>query len=402
MAVFTYKGTGQSNASVSGTIAASTPREARDQLRAQGIAVRKLVERKSSSGSLAIARFRSRRARQQWTGAVHELSMMLHGGIPLLEALDTIIQQHHGALKVALIEVRDRVAGGAGLAEALSERPDLFDATDVHLVEVGENAGTLDVVLEQLAEFRIRTSQFKDRVLTSMMYPCFLIVFGLGAAIFLMTFVLPPLLENLAETADELPWPTQVVSGFSNFLVGNGWWLAIALLMAVATFIMFLQTDNGRKLWDRFLLRLPVIGPMLVKQNLSRVAMIVGTLSKSGVELTRAIELAGKSTPNSVIAEALDEAGVHIEAGSEIAEALDRTGVFPPLAVRVFSVGQDSGRLDEMLGRLATDYDRQVETTASRITSLLEPILIVVLAIGVGFLLLATILPILEAGNAMS
>ena len=388
--------------SVSGTIAASTPREARDQLRAQGISVRRLAERSASSSSLAWARFRNRRARQQWTGAVHELAMMLHGGIPLLEALDTIIEQHHGGLKVALVEVRDRVAGGTGLAEALGERPDLFDPTDVHLVEVGENAGTLDVVLEQLAEFRLRTSQFKDRVLTSLMYPCFLVMFGLAAAVFLMTVVLPPLLENIADTTSELPWPTQAVLSFSNFLVGNGWWLAIVSLLLLMGFVYFIKSKAGRILWHRFLLRLPVIGPMLIKQNLSRIAMIVGTLSKSGVELTRAIELAGKSTPNAVLADALVQSGEHIEAGAEIAEALDRTDVFPPLAVRVFSVGQDSGRLEEMLTRLATDYDRQVETTASRITSLLEPILIVVLAIGVGFLLLATILPILEAGNVMS
>lgn len=385
-----------------GTIAASTPREARDQLRAQGISVRKLVERNGSDGSLAWARFRNRRARQQWTGAVHELAMMLHGGIPLLEALDTIIEQHSGPLEVALIEVRDKVAAGASLGEALSERPDLFEPTDVHLVEVGENAGTLDVVLEQLAEFRLRSSQFKDRVLTSLMYPCFLVVFGLAAAVFLMTVVLPPLLENIAETTDQLPWPTQIVLAMSNFLVSYGWWLALAVLLLVLGFVFFVQTENGRAMWHRLLLRLPVVGPMLLKQNVSRVAMIVGTLSKSGVELTRAIDLAGKSTPNAVLASALDTSCQHIEAGAEIAEALEKTNTFPPLAVRVFSVGQESGRLDEMLTRLATDYDRQVETTAARITSLLEPVLIVVLAIGVGFLLLATILPILEAGNVMS
>ncbi|MFK7821660.1 MAG: type II secretion system F family protein [Planctomycetaceae bacterium] len=360
-----------------------------------------MAERNSAAGSLSWARFKNRGARQQWTGAVHELAMMLHGGIPLLEALDTIIEQHSGPLNVALVEVRDRVAAGAGLAEALSERPDLFDPTDVHLVEVGENAGTLDVVLEQLAEFRLRTSQFKDRVLTSLMYPSFLVVFGLGAAVFLMTVVLPPLLENIAESTDDLPWPTKAVLGFSNFLVGNLWWLAIALFIALLAFVFFIRSANGRIMWHRFLLRLPIIGPMLIKQNLSRIAMIVGTLSRSGVELTRAIELAGKSTPNAVLAQALEKSGEHIEAGAEIAEALDRTNVFPPLAVRVFSVGQDSGRLEEMLTRLATDYDRQVESTAARITSLLEPILIVVLAIGVGFLLLATILPILEAGNVM-
>ncbi len=402
MAVFSYKGTSHANVPVRGTVAASTPREARDQLRSQGVAVQKLVEQKARTGSLAWARFRHRRARQQWTGAVHELAMMLHGGIPLLEALDTIVAQHDGRLKVALIEVRDKVAAGASLADALKDRPELFDRTDVHLVEVGENAGTLDAVLEQLAEFRQRTAQFQDRVFTSLMYPCFLVVFGTAAAVFLMTAVLPPLLENILETSDELPWPTQVVLGFSNFLVNYGVWLAVGLTLAMATFVWFIRTDAGKLFWHRTLLRVPVVGPMIIKQSLSRVSMIVGTLSRSGIELTRAIELAGQSTRNAVLSTALAETGAHIEAGSEIAEALEKTEVFPPLAVRVFSVGQDSGRLEEMLTRLSSDYDRQVETTSSRITALLEPILIVVLAIGVSFLLLATILPILEAGNVMS
>lgn len=402
MAVFTYKGTSRANASVRGTIAASTPREARDQLRARGVAVQKLVEQKARTGSLAWARFRHRRARQQWTGAVHELAMMLHGGIPLLEALDTIVQQHDGGLKVALIEVRDKVAAGASLADALKDRPELFDPTDVHLVEVGENAGTLDAVLEQLAEFRQRTAQFQDRVFTSLMYPAFLVVFGTAAAVFLMTAVLPPLLENILETTDELPLPTQFVLSFSNFLVSYGVWLGLAVVLGIVAFAWFVRTDHGKLLWHRTLLKIPVVGPMIVKQSLSRIAMIVGTLSRSGIELTRAIELAGQSTRNAVLATALQECGTHIEAGAEIAEALEKTAVFPPLAVRVFSVGQDSGRLEEMLTRLSADYDRQVETTSSRITALLEPILIVVLAIGVGFLLLATILPILEAGNVMS
>lgn len=343
-----------------------------------------------------------RRARLHWTSAVHELAMMLHGGIPLLEALDTIIEQHHGPLQLALIEVRDRVAGGAGFAEALRHRPDLFDAADVHLVDVGENAGTLDVVLEELAEFRLRTGQFRDRVFTALMYPAFLVVFGLAAAVFLMTVVLPPLLENVAETSDQLPWPTQIVMALSQFLISYGLLVFSAGLAVLVFGFLFVRSDRGRLLWDGLLLRVPVIGPMLRRQNLSRIAMVVGTLSRSGVELTRAIELAGRSTRNAVLARALQQAGAQIEAGAEIADALRNTGVFPPLATRVFSVGQDSGRLDEMLTRLSNDYDRQVESTAARITALLEPILIVVLAVGVGFLLLATILPILEAGNVLS
>ena len=153
--------------------------------------------------------------------------------------------------------------------------------------------------------------------------------------------------------------------------------------------------------FDRAILKVPVLGPMLVKQGVSRIAMIIGTLSRSGVELTRAFDLAERSTKNSVFRMALHECGKRISAGEEVADALQSSGAFTPLAVRVFSVGQESGKLDEMLFRLAEDYDDQVRTASARLTSLIEPVLILVLAAMVGFLLLATILPILEAGNVL-
>jgi type IV pilus assembly protein PilC len=165
--------------------------------------------------------------------------------------------------------------------------------------------------------------------------------------------------------------------------------------------VLLLRTDQGKEAWHRTLLRLPIIGPMAIKQGVARIAMIIGTLTRSGVELTRAVELAEKSMENMIFKKALRQCRERISAGEEVAEALQQSGAFPPLAVRVFSVGQESGKLDEMLFRLADDYDAQVATASARLTALLEPVLILVLAVLVGFLLLATILPILEAGNVM-
>jgi type II secretory pathway component PulF len=216
-----------------------------------------------------------------------------------------------------------------------------------------------------------------------------------------MTRVLPPLLETLQETVKVLPWPTRVAKAISDCLLSYGWLIAVVLAAAVALALIGLRTERGKAWWHRMWLRLPIIGPMSIKQSVSRIAMIVGTLTRSGVELTRAFELAERSIGNVVFQQALHECGQRIAAGEEVAEALQRSGAFPPLAVRVFSVGQESGKLDEMLFRLADDYDAQVATASARLTALLEPILIVVLAVFVGFLLLATILPILEAGNVM-
>lgn len=401
MAVYSYTGVNRDRAIVRGTVAADTPRQARDQLRGQGVRVRKLAQSVSRSGTSWLPRFALAPRQAAWATAVHELAMLLHAGIPMLEALDTLVDQNRSAFRAALLVVRDEVAAGSSLADALRKRPDLFDDASVHMVEVGEHAGTLDVVLTQLADFKQKQLTLRDAVTTAMVYPLFLVCFATAAGIFLMTGVLPPLLESLQETVDVLPWPTRVAQAISHALLSY-WPLLLGLVIAVIVGgIMMFRSERGRWIWDRTLLRLPWIGAMAIKQNVSRIAMIIATLSRSGVELTRAVELASRSIGNVVFKRALDDCRERVTAGEEFADALQKCDAFPPLAVRVFSVGQQSGKLDEMLFRLADDYDAQVATTSARLTALLEPVLILMLAAMVGFLLLATILPILEAGNVM-
>ena len=401
MAVFSYSGLNATRSLVKGTIVADSPRQARDQLRGQGVAVQTLNEyRRRTAGILPSLSLK--RARQQWAMGSHELSMLLSAGIPLLESLDTLASQHRGAFRNAVVQVRDRVASGGSLADAMSENPGVFDVASIRLVEVGENAGTLETVLEQLSEYKMRMSQLGDKVFTALLYPAFLVVFGLFATVFLMTWVLPPLLENLQETVKELPWPTRVAKAMSDTAVHHGLWLAPLFAVAIGCVAIGLRSSYGRAWLDRFLIRLPIIGSMLVKQNVSRIAMIVGLLSRSGLPLPNAVELAASSTSNGVLRRALESACEDMAAGKELSESLERSGVFPPLAVRVFSVGRDTGKLDDMLTRLSDDYNQQLSVASARLTALIEPVLILVLALFVGFLLLATILPILQAGNLQS
>ena len=327
--------------------------------------------------------------------------MLLRAGIPILEALDTIAQQQRGRFRTVLIAVRDKVAAGSSLAGALREWPDVFDSLSIHLVEVGENAGTLEQVLDQLAAFKQRLQQLKDRVVTALMYPLFLVVFGIGATVFLMTSVMPPLLENLQEQLIALPWPTRIVKWWSDLLVSHGWIIGLIALAVLIVLAAAGGSKMGARLWHRALLRLPLIGPMILKQNMSRMAMVIATLSRSGIVLTRALQLAAGSTKNVVLSGALREAGDRVGAGRDVAGALEEAEVFPPLAIRIFSVGQETGRLEEMLDQLSADYDRQVAAASARLSALLEPVLIIFMALFVGFVLLATILPILEAGNVL-
>ena len=402
MAVFHYTGVKSDSSIVRGTVSADTPRQARDQLRGEGVRVKQIDEAGTTSTNMKVAfALPLRSFRFQWATAIHEMAMMLHAGIPILDALDTVADQNRGPFRVAMLKVRDRVASGSSLAGALAEQPKLFDPASIHMVEVGENSGTLDSVLQQLAQFKRKQLTLRDSVTTALVYPLFLTCFGTAAAIFLMTSVLPPLLDNLEETVEVLPWPTQIARHLSNMLLDYGWLLGALVMGILFSLIWILRTEWGQRYWHQKLLKLPILGPMTVKQGVSRIAMIIATLSRSGIELTKAVELAERSTSNRVFKNALKQLGERIAAGEDVSDALAKDGAFPPLAVRVFSVGQESGKLDEMLFQLADDYDEQVATASARLTALLEPALILVLAAAVGFLLLATILPILEAGNVM-
>lgn len=399
MAVYSYVGMSNDERTVRGTVAADTARSARDQLRDEGIAVQSIEELGQRSSAGWLSSLTARRSRQQWTTAAHELSMMLRAGIPLTEGLDTLADQYRGGFRESIIRLREKVSSGSSLAEAMAGQPNVFDVASVRLVEVGENAGNLESVLQELADLRQRMQAFGDKVLTALLYPVFLVVFGLAAGVFLMTWVLPPLLENLEETLDVLPLPTRIARFVSEILLAHGWWLSIVGVALVLASIAGLRTQTGRLALDRELLRLPVIGPLVRKQGVARIAMVVGLLSRSGVTLNAAMELAAASTQNRVLQSALQDCCRDMASGQDIADSLKKSNAFPPLAVRVFSVGQESGDIDEMLIRLGEDYNQQLQTATSRVTALVEPVLILFLAVFVGFLLLATILPILEAGQ---
>jgi len=297
--------------------------------------------------------------------------------------------------------VRDRVLQGSSLAEALAEHPDVFDSLAVRMVEVGENSGRLDVVLDQLAGYKERSLQLKDRVLTALLYPAVVLTAATAVSVFLMVVVVPMLLTNLQEMGRTLPWPTRVLKVLSEFLVSHGWIALLAMAAAFVCLVFMARTRRGQLIIHRLLLRIPLIGSMIMRQNISRAAMVMATLLRGGVVYMSALEIAARSSTNSVIRRAFEQSGEEVGAGRDLGPALEKTGVFPPLVIHVFSVGQESGQLEDLLDRLAADYDRQVTTQSARLATVLEPILIMVLAVIVGFILFATLLPILEAGNVL-
>jgi type II secretory pathway component PulF len=402
MAVFLYKALDPSTQDVTGTIAADTPRQARELLRERGLVVRDIdaFEPRQKPGKRRSVT-RRRASRHQATTLIRELSTLLGVGVPLLEALETASRQHSGAFHSVIILLRDRVASGASLAQAMAGQPRVFDDLCVNITEVGEDAGTLDVSLERLAEFRERSEQLKGRVGTALIYPTIVSAVAIFASLFLMTFVVPKILEPLLEQGLPLPFPTRVVKGASDFVVAWWWALAIGVGALALAFTMFVRSPGGRLKWHRFLLRIPLLGDLIRKQAIVHVAVVLSTLLRSGIVFVRALQIGQRTTGNLVLRDAMRRCEVAVSAGEDIGDALERTEAFPPMVVQIFALGQQSGRLEEMLDRLAGAYEQQVSAAAQRFTAVLEPALIVTLALFVLFIVTATVLPILEAGNAI-
>ncbi len=403
MAVYVYTangGAGQAS-TIQGTITADSPRHARDQLRAQGLIIRDVVQQKAARKESRWSQYLTRRQTGKVTGLLQEMSTLLGAGIPLLEALDTITRQHTGRFQQSILLLRDHVAAGGSLAEAMSHQGSLFDAVCLSIVEVGESAGTLDTSLASLVDFRRRTAGLKNKVASALMYPCIVLGLGVVVSLFLMTYVVPNLLEVLMSSGKKLPFATVVVKSISDFLI-NWWWLLTFVVGATIVGVpALLRTEHGGMFWDRLQLRAPVFGDLIRKQAIARMSMVMSTLLKSDVVFVKSVQIAQRTVRNRVLRDALVACEKAVMAGRDISAALESTRAFPPLVIQVFAVGQASGRLESMLEDLARDYDTQVDVTAGRLTALLEPIMMVFLAIAVGFIAFATILPILEAGDVL-
>jgi general secretion pathway protein F len=353
MPVFAYEAVDSSARDFSGTIAADSPREARDRLRARGYRVETIFEKQSKvSGS---RRFLERPGRHaaQLTAVIRDLATLLGTGIDLAEALDTLSAQHKGRVQTSLLALRERVTGGVSLSEAMRSEPAIYDELTLQMVSVGENSGTLDQVLDRLADFRERSLMFKDRVTTALIYPAIVVSLAIAVSIFLMTVVLPMLLENLIESGHPLPWPTRVLKEMSDLLTADGLWLLLIAVSGVVGVVSVARTTWGRRAWHKVLFRLPLLGPLVKKQEISRAAIVISTLMKNGIVFVEAARIAAGTSKNVLLKEALDEIRVRVQAGRDIGEALAKTGVFPPLVVLIFNVGQETGKLEEMLDRLA-------------------------------------------------
>ena len=397
MPVYSYVAFDLDERYLNGTIVADTPRQARDQLRGRGMMVERLQEQ-------AVRRSLWRRrtgktAQGAVTQLISDLATLLQAGIGLLEALRTLQRQHRGRLRAVIQQLFDDVSAGMGLAQAMERQTAYFDSMCVSIVTVGQNTGSLEDALNRLTEYRAKASQLRSRVITAMIYPAVVGVIGLAVTVFLMTYVVPNVLGSLKQSGKPLPAVTEAVMSVSQFL-RNWWWLLLAGGAALAAAgAAALRRPRWRLAFDRMVLRLPVMGPLLRMEITARLASVLSALLRSGLQFIEAVRITRQTVSNTAFRHALEQYEEAVAAGRDVAGPLEASGVFPPVVVQVAAVGQQAGELESMLEKLAAAYDRNVTVATGRLAAVIEPLLIVLLAAMVGVVALATILPLLEVSN---
>lgn len=401
MPVFAYKALDQSGKNVEGLKEADSPRTLRTVLRRDGLFLTEVIGEKQSKAASPEVNVR------RWVGgrvkaddvavATRQLAVLVNAGIPLVEALTALVEQvEHERLKRVLSAVKQRVNEGSSLAEALAQHPKAFTSLYVNMIRAGESSGALDIVLFRLADFTESQARLKAKVLGTLTYPAAMMIIGAVIMGILFTVVIPKITKVFEDTKVVLPWTTRLLIGFSTFV--HDWWWALGLLVAAAVyaFVRWLKTPSGRARWDIWVLDAPIFGPLVRQVAVARFSRTLATLLKSGVPLLTAMDIVRNIVGNTRLAAVIEEARESIKEGESIAAPLKRSGEFPPLVYHMIAIGEKSGELEEMLGNVANAYDSQVETKIAALTSLLEPVMIVVMGVAVAFIVFSILMPILQ------
>ncbi|MBW2192487.1 MAG: type II secretion system inner membrane protein GspF [Deltaproteobacteria bacterium] len=326
-----------------------------------------------------------------------QLATLVGAGFPLVTAFDTLIPQTKSRkLKKMLSQIKESIVEGNSFADALSPYPVIFSSVYVNMVRSGESSGTLDVVLDRLADITEKQQALMNRIRTAMVYPVFMTLIGIVILFFLLTFIVPSITQIFTDMNQILPAPTRFLIITSEFL--KSYWWIIFIVAGGALLILggFKKTDRGRYLIDRSILHLPGFGNLVKKLSIARFARTLGSLLENGVSMLTALEIVKNISGNVLIARAVEDASKEVGEGKGLGDALLKSKLFPNLFIQMIQVGEQSGQLESMLDKVADVFDNEVESTVMSLTSLLEPVMILVMGMIVGFIVLSICLPIFE------
>lgn len=416
MPVYAYKGVTSAGKNTRGQVSAENLRTARLKMRESGIFLTELGETsaqgaaapssgKPEAGGFSLQMpisFGRRIPALERAVATRQLATLTGAGIPLVEALGALVEQiEHSYLKTVMAQIRDRVNEGASLADALDDSGE-FDTLFVSMIRAGEAGGSLEPVLVRLSDYLEEQVRLAGKLGAILMYPAFMLVFTALVVVALVTFVLPQITGLLESLDQDLPFYTRWVIDGSAFV--RQWWWALLGLMATAaiSFRAALKTEGGRALYDRVALQLPLIGRIVRVVAIARFSRTLATLLTAGVGIVQSLDIARFVANNKVLADAIDGARTAILEGATLAVPLRASGQFPPMVTTMIEVGERSGELEAMLDKVADTYEEQVESTVAKLTSLIEPMLILVMVGIVLVIILATLMPLLQITNTLA
>ena len=421
MPIFEYKALTSSGKTKKGIVDANTARDARSKLRSDHMHVtamwevadkksrkdqsvskktRSLTTKKGKPGgllSMEIELFQPKISTRDLATFTRQFSTLLRSGIQLADALNALVEQCADPhLERVLRNVKEEITSGNNLAEAMAKHPRFFSDLYVNMVRAGEASGHLDVVLTRIADYLQKQASLKGKVLAAITYPAIMVIVGLAVVIFLMSYVVPRITQILKDRGQPLPFITELLMTASDFT--KAYWIYVLLAMVIGGFFLksLIGTDAGRLKFDSMLLRLPIFGTLFSKQAISRFALTFSTLLKSGLPALDSLKIVALVVNNAKLTQVINNIHARIIEGADIATPIRKSKVFPPMVGYMVSVGEQSGQLEEILDRIAESYEEELDLTIQRLTSMIEPIIIILLAVVVGFIIAAVLLPLLD------
>jgi len=389
---FLWEGVDRNKKPVRGELRAISETVATSNLRRQGIRVDK-IRRQSFRGGRAIGE-------KEITFFTRQLATMLKAGVPLLTSFDIIARGHSNArFSRLMMDLKAKVETGSSLSQAFREYPKYFDPLYCNLVQAGETAGMLDAILDRLATYKEKILAIKSKIKSALFYPISVIVVAIVVVWVIMVFVIPAFKKVFNAFGANLPWLTQVVINISDFFVQ--WWWAIFIVavgVVVGIRLSIKRSDSVRFTVHRLMLKLPVVGSILEKATIARWTRTLQTMFAAGVPLVESLDAVGGASGNIVYANATKRIQTEVSTGTSLTNAMAATNLFPTMVLQMTQIGEESGSLDNMLGKVADFYEREVDDSVAALSSLLEPVIIVFLGVVVGGLVVAMYLPIFKLG----
>ena len=403
MPVFEYKGINQEGRNVSGSINADNQQNAKILLKKDNLFIVDLKDKQKSKNKKQVSLFsRNRVDIKSLCTMTRLLATLLKSNVPLVDSLSTIAKQiTHPVLGPALGQIKNQVNEGQPFYKALKQYPKIFDTTYISMCEAGESSGTLDLVLLKLAEFTESQAELNNKIRSTLAYPLLITAFTFFIVLFLFIYIIPKI-TVLFEDEDLLPWYTKMVMSFSDLIV-TSW----PILLGAAGLIIFLmrrwaQTSKGRYKLDALYLQMPVLGALIRSAAISRFSRTLATLLEGGVPMLTSMDIVQNVAKNSILKEAIQNARTNIREGESIAAPLEKSRQFPPMTIQMIKVGEKTGELESMLLKISEAYDFQVKTEINTLTSLLGPIMIIIMGGVVAFIIFSVMVPILNMYNQIS